>query len=159
MNDAVDRLSASDPLLIGDRIREARKKVGLSQVDLAKRVGVTQPAVANWESGVHDPRRLMLAKIGDALQRMRELAVQSANGTNNAGDRDRGRHREPDVQLGEGVLAALGVHGLDLPGDAMQLAHDGVELISRGRHERFVINREKFDARVGAKAAPPGNAA
>jgi fluoroacetyl-CoA thioesterase len=38
-------------------------------------------------------------------------------------------------------------------------AHDGVELISRGRHERFVINREKFDARVGAKAAPPGNAA
>jgi len=27
------------------------------------------------------------AKIGDALQRMRELAVQSANGTNNEGDR------------------------------------------------------------------------
>ena len=27
------------------------------------------------------------AKIGDALQRMRELAVQSANGTNNTGDR------------------------------------------------------------------------
>lgn len=30
-------------------------------------------------------------------------------------------------------------------------AHDGVDLISRGRHERFVINREKFDARLGAK--------
>lgn len=29
-----------------------------------------------------------LAKIGDALQRMRELAVQSANGTNNTDDRD-----------------------------------------------------------------------
>ena len=28
------------------------------------------------------------AKIGDALQRMRELAVQSATGTNNSGDRD-----------------------------------------------------------------------
>ena len=28
-----------------------------------------------------------VAKIGDALQRMRELAVQSANGTNNTGDR------------------------------------------------------------------------
>ena len=28
------------------------------------------------------------AKVGDALQRMRELAVQSANGTNNEGDRD-----------------------------------------------------------------------
>ncbi len=29
-----------------------------------------------------------LAKVGDALQRMRELAVQSANGTNNTDDRD-----------------------------------------------------------------------
>jgi fluoroacetyl-CoA thioesterase len=32
-------------------------------------------------------------------------------------------------------------------------AHDGVDLISRGRHERFVINKEKFDAKMGAKAA------
>jgi fluoroacetyl-CoA thioesterase len=30
-------------------------------------------------------------------------------------------------------------------------AHDGVDLISRGRHERFIINREKFDAKIGAK--------
>ncbi|MDO8933211.1 MAG: thioesterase family protein [Rhodocyclaceae bacterium] len=30
-------------------------------------------------------------------------------------------------------------------------AHDGVDLISRGRHERFVIDKEKFDARLGAK--------
>ena len=34
-------------------------------------------------------------------------------------------------------------------------AHDGVDLISRGRHERFVINREKFDARIGAKKNDP----
>ena len=30
-------------------------------------------------------------------------------------------------------------------------AHDGVDLISRGRHERFVINKEKFDAKLAAK--------
>ena len=30
-------------------------------------------------------------------------------------------------------------------------AHDGVDLISRGRHERFIINKDKFDAKVGAK--------
>jgi fluoroacetyl-CoA thioesterase len=30
-------------------------------------------------------------------------------------------------------------------------AHDGVDLISRGRHERFVIDREKFAAKVGGK--------
>ena len=30
-------------------------------------------------------------------------------------------------------------------------AHDGVELISRGRHERFVITRSRFEERVHAK--------
>lgn len=31
-------------------------------------------------------------------------------------------------------------------------AHDGVDCIARGIHERFVIDREKFDARVAQKA-------
>ncbi|MCU7834457.1 MAG: thioesterase family protein [gamma proteobacterium symbiont of Taylorina sp.] len=32
-------------------------------------------------------------------------------------------------------------------------AHDGFDLISRGRHERFVINKEKFDNKVNEKKA------
>jgi fluoroacetyl-CoA thioesterase len=30
-------------------------------------------------------------------------------------------------------------------------AHDGVDLISRGTHERFVINKQKFDSKVRDK--------
>jgi fluoroacetyl-CoA thioesterase len=30
-------------------------------------------------------------------------------------------------------------------------AHDGVDLISRGRHERFIINKDKFDQRLNEK--------
>jgi fluoroacetyl-CoA thioesterase len=30
-------------------------------------------------------------------------------------------------------------------------AHDGVDLISKGRHERFIIHRQKFDARMKEK--------
>jgi len=30
-------------------------------------------------------------------------------------------------------------------------AHDGVDVISKGRHERFIVNREKFDAKLGGK--------
>lgn len=52
---------------IGERIRQARKTKGLNQSALAARIGVSQPAIANWESGVHDPRRLTLAKLADAL--------------------------------------------------------------------------------------------
>lgn len=32
-------------------------------------------------------------------------------------------------------------------------AHDGVELISKGRHERFVIDKQRFDAKIGQKKA------
>ena len=32
-------------------------------------------------------------------------------------------------------------------------AHDGVDLISKGSHERFIIIKEKFDAKVSIKAA------
>jgi fluoroacetyl-CoA thioesterase len=30
-------------------------------------------------------------------------------------------------------------------------AHDGVDLISKGLHERYIINKEKFAAKVGEK--------
>lgn len=33
-------------------------------------------------------------------------------------------------------------------------AHDGVDTISRGRHERFVIDKARFDAKVEAKGRP-----
>jgi transcriptional regulator with XRE-family HTH domain len=68
MPQATELVDLLEPLSIGDRIRAVRKGRGLSQADLAARVGVTQPAVANWESGVHDPRRLMLAKIAETLE-------------------------------------------------------------------------------------------
>ncbi|SEH47359.1 Helix-turn-helix [Mycolicibacterium rutilum] len=35
----------------GDLIREARKRAGLTQADLADRAGTAQPAIARWESG------------------------------------------------------------------------------------------------------------
>jgi transcriptional regulator with XRE-family HTH domain len=52
---------------IGERIRAARKDAGFNQAALAARIGVSQPAVASWESGQHDPRRLMLVRIAEAL--------------------------------------------------------------------------------------------
>ncbi len=35
-------------------------------------------------------------------------------------------------------------------------AHDGVDLISKGRHERFIINKEKFDSKMKEKIAKKG---
>ena len=63
---------------IGERIRAARKAAGLNQAELALRVGVSQPAVANWEAGVHDPRRLMLAKLAESLDVKQEWLASGA---------------------------------------------------------------------------------
>ncbi|MBI4807681.1 MAG: thioesterase family protein [Nitrosomonadales bacterium] len=30
-------------------------------------------------------------------------------------------------------------------------AHDGVDVISKGRHERHIVNKERFDAKLGEK--------
>ncbi len=50
-----------------DRVRKSRISQGLSQAELAERTGVSQPTVANWESGSHTPRRAALERIGQAL--------------------------------------------------------------------------------------------
>lgn len=40
---------------IGTRIRSAREAITLNQTDLAKRLGVSQPTVSDWENGRTEP--------------------------------------------------------------------------------------------------------
>ena len=40
---------------ISKSIKQARKDLGISQVELAKRVGVTHAAISFWENGVNIP--------------------------------------------------------------------------------------------------------
>ena len=50
------------------RIRESRKRLGLSQTELASRCQVSQPTIANWERAGHIPRRAALEKIAECLE-------------------------------------------------------------------------------------------
>ena len=54
-------------LNLHDRLRSTRQSQGLSQAELARLAGVSQPTVANWESGSQYPRRAAMAKICEAL--------------------------------------------------------------------------------------------
>lgn len=49
------------------RIKKHRKKLGLSQSDMASQCGVSQPTIANWERGGHIPRQDALTKIANCL--------------------------------------------------------------------------------------------
>jgi fluoroacetyl-CoA thioesterase len=83
---------------------------------------------------------------------------------------------EPHLEAGEG---SLGVHidvshaAATLPGQTIKVdaevmkvdgrrvsfrvkAHDGVEMIGQGEHDRFVVPWDKFNTRINAKAKAAG---
>ena len=47
------------------RFREAREKAGLSTLEVAKRIGVSQPAVTNWDNGTKSPSIDTLCRLAD----------------------------------------------------------------------------------------------
>lgn len=53
---------------IGSRIRKYREARGLSQKQLAARLGVSNSRVSNWEQGVNRPDADILADICTALE-------------------------------------------------------------------------------------------
>ena len=49
------------------RLRQAREQAGITQLDLAKKLGVTKSAIGNYENGVSSPKWDVLLKIFDVL--------------------------------------------------------------------------------------------
>jgi transcriptional regulator with XRE-family HTH domain len=62
----------------GKRLKRARLSEGLSQVELADKLGVTQPAVSNWEAGTIKPKQEQVKKLERVLGNLQ--APKSANG-------------------------------------------------------------------------------
>ena len=48
-------------------IRQARKEAGLTQEQLAEKIGVTQGAIAQWENGITHPSYGILKPLAIAL--------------------------------------------------------------------------------------------
>ncbi|MGL5755437.1 MAG: helix-turn-helix domain-containing protein [Paraclostridium sp.] len=53
---------------IGIKIKEARKKKGLTQSELAEKIGLTKHAIAKYEQGQREPNLNILTKIIDELE-------------------------------------------------------------------------------------------
>lgn len=52
---------------IGNKIRDARKKAGLTQKELGERLGISYQTIAQWENNLRNPKFTTLQKIADAL--------------------------------------------------------------------------------------------
>lgn len=50
-----------------ERLKTLRKEAGLTQVDVAEKLGISQPAYASWERGVKKPTQENLVKLSKIL--------------------------------------------------------------------------------------------
>ena len=50
-----------------ERLKKLRKDAGLTQVDVANKLGISQPAYASWERGIKKPTQENLVKIAQVL--------------------------------------------------------------------------------------------
>ena len=50
-----------------ERLKNLRKQAHLTQVDVAEKLGISQPAYASWERGVKKPTQENLVKIAQIL--------------------------------------------------------------------------------------------
>ena len=54
-------------VFFGDRIRDGRKAAGLTQRQLADRLGVSNTSISNWEKGLSRPDADMIQKLCESL--------------------------------------------------------------------------------------------
>lgn len=64
-------------MTVAETIRQERKKVGLSQAELGKRLGVSQSMIAQYECGIRKPKIRTIRLISDALGADMELFLQA----------------------------------------------------------------------------------
>ncbi len=48
-------------------LRKMRTRIGITQTELARRLGVRQNTITQWERGSRQPRAEMLPKLADTL--------------------------------------------------------------------------------------------
>jgi ribosome-binding protein aMBF1 (putative translation factor) len=65
---------ARDAFDLAEQVRTARERLGMTQAELAARIGSTQPAIARLEAGGVTPNLATLRRIASALSL--ELVVQ-----------------------------------------------------------------------------------
>ena len=65
---------AARAIALGEQVRALREARGLSQAELARRVGTSQSAIARLEAGGVDPKLDTLTRLGRALDA--ELVIE-----------------------------------------------------------------------------------
>ena len=60
--------TGGDQVSIGERIKERREELGITQIQLAELIGVTKGAIGNYETDANSPKASIMYKVFEALQ-------------------------------------------------------------------------------------------
>ncbi|MCD6402627.1 helix-turn-helix domain-containing protein [bacterium] len=61
-------LYLKNPTTLGEKIKQKRLKLRLTQKEFAKKLGVNVDTIADWEAGRHKPYKRSLSKIREFIQ-------------------------------------------------------------------------------------------
>jgi transcriptional regulator with XRE-family HTH domain len=130
---------------LAERLRWARERRGLSQQELAQRIGLRQSAIGNLESGARQRPRDQ-RKLAEALG-VNELWLETGRGPRDRGaDTAHLTEDEADLVLAYRILD--GTHRAELLADVLQLVQNTTTFGNEVRH----LLRERFGA---GDIAPP----
>jgi transcriptional regulator with XRE-family HTH domain len=115
-----------DAMTIGRVVQESRRDAGMTQTELARRIGTTQPAVSKIESGRTLPGFDLLERVARATGRPFTLTFGSPD-----------RERVPDALVRDRVRRVLGRAEFD-PWDRDPTPAEQESLIADG------LTRERF---------------
>ena len=111
---------------IGERIAKERKRLGLTQNDVAQKMGISYQSIAQWENGLRNPKPETLKRIAEAMDipvnRLAEIKTI----------------QEKDMFFGELAIDFLEKIGAILKaGDRVELipVKDGIKVIKIQRKE------------------------
>lgn len=105
----------------GDRLARARESVGLSQGDLAHRMGIRLQTVRNWEEDRAEPRANRLQMLAGMLN-VSMVWLMSGEGEAPAGERPGADGGEDGGAGGEGGRRALAAELRAIRSDQLRLA-------------------------------------
>ena len=103
-------MEANTPDTLGGRIARLRKEKGMTQLELADRMGVTDKAVSKWERDVSCPDIASMPRLAEVLGATVDELMQARPGVAVPRPKPAGKQAGRLVELAfKGVAAAMGI--------------------------------------------------
>lgn len=111
----------------GDQVRDLRLRAGLTQAELARRVGTTQSAIARWERGAVSPSLRTAHRLAAACGHDLAFVTEGA--------------AELEATLDDGQRARIEANLLLTPAQRLDRATRAANFVLRGRRSMTAARR------------------